>query len=982
MATATQTVPQSTKLELRTAYGPVYRDVLTLPPRESTSEEIPVIDIAGIYGDFEARKELAKCIKHAAETTGFFYIKNHGIDDKVIQSALDQAKIFFHQPDSEKEKVSKNKSKYFNGWSQRRSGHISPTESLDYREGFGWRYAPQYDPDPKDPGAVPEEVRPYIRGEEFVWEGTTHLPGFQRDCIKYWQECLKLARRLVKIFALCLDLPEDYFDKVTSYPGSDGVFNYYPKMTEAEVAASEDVGLGSHTDLQCFTLLWQDMIGGLQVLNKDGQWIKATPIEGTIVVNIGDYLMRLSNDRFKSTVHRVYNRSTVDRYSMPFFFGFNFNENGANYGSNREMSQKRFENSLNLFEGLLGTDRLNVVSTRLLRGKKIKNRIRKACYPCQGNSPVTSAYTEGRPPKQARTSREPTLENVVHNYRSPSDRRTSASIAPSPGTPMTPAEIPNRSIASLVQDRATDTRLVGVSSMLGLENQTASYLFIKASDSQERWRQLSTMLPTQKEVLKYFGFFKALALPFNPALIDPEEFEGSVLKYVEDIAQSNPSRFESDKAIAWTALILAVLANGVQLSDLSLAERSRLSRDYARKSFHCLRLVNFLMRPSEEVLQALLLLAQILQNDQQAFSAWSLLGTTIRLAQSLGLDIRQRNEHERDILVPRYRKLWRAVFWQDTILSLCLGRPPSALYRASIAQPPWDGYNLCYFDCMFCLCDIVMHMIDPVTTESRNAARALSDVESCERLFSIAAPHLQAKENCRNLRDRMEFYALRLHVTFTVSYVCQMALRKIQGDTSAEILGDKLKQSLIASLRAFLSLGNLSVVPIRGWSFVHHALSSALLLGIIGETKSSTEVKALQESLISVLSSADIESDSSSSNGGQSTADGSRRFTNRHAKALEALQAMCSHASKGGSPIPHEQVRGDIGSVLVPAVFPDHFDLMANGQWDVSQPEVIRSPNGTFISPGTFWDSLFADSTVVSDIGGMLPHPQQDFWGL
>ena len=107
---------------------------------------------------------------------------------------------------------------------------------------------------------------------------------------------------------------------------SDGVFNYYPKMTEAEVAASEDVGLGSHTDLQCFTLLWQDMIGGLRVLNKDGQWIKATPIEGTIVVNIGDYLMRLSNDRFKSTVHRVYNRSTVDRYSMPFFFGFNFNE--------------------------------------------------------------------------------------------------------------------------------------------------------------------------------------------------------------------------------------------------------------------------------------------------------------------------------------------------------------------------------------------------------------------------------------------------------------------------------------------------------------------------------------------------------------------------------------------------------------------------------------------------------------------------------
>jgi isopenicillin N synthase-like dioxygenase len=68
------------------------------------------------------------------------------------------------------------------------------------------------------------------------------------------------------------------------------------------------------------------MTRGLEVLTKDGQWIKASPIKDTIVVNIGDYLMRLSNDRFKSTVHRVYNRSSMDRYSMPFFFGFNLNE--------------------------------------------------------------------------------------------------------------------------------------------------------------------------------------------------------------------------------------------------------------------------------------------------------------------------------------------------------------------------------------------------------------------------------------------------------------------------------------------------------------------------------------------------------------------------------------------------------------------------------------------------------------------------------
>ncbi|KIX05791.1 uncharacterized protein Z518_03763 [Rhinocladiella mackenziei CBS 650.93] len=318
--------PTFAKLELRTAYGPVFRDVLTSPPRESRVDEIPLIDISPIYGDLEARKALAQKIRFAAENTGFFYIQNHGIPEAVIDAALDASKAFFAQSEDKKMLVSKSKGKWYNGYHAKNTGMASPTEGLDHREAFGWRYEPQYDPDPKDPNSVPPEVWPYIRGENYVWEGTEHLPGFKDACITYWQECLKLSRRLVRIFALCLDLPEDYFDSVTTYPGSDGVFNYYPAMSAEAAANSQDIGLGSHTDLQCFTLLWQDMSGGLQVLNSDGQWIKASPIQGTFVVNIGDYLMRLTNDQFQSTVHRVYNRSTIDRYSMPFFFGFNFNE--------------------------------------------------------------------------------------------------------------------------------------------------------------------------------------------------------------------------------------------------------------------------------------------------------------------------------------------------------------------------------------------------------------------------------------------------------------------------------------------------------------------------------------------------------------------------------------------------------------------------------------------------------------------------------
>jgi hypothetical protein len=167
---------------------------------------------------------------------------------------------------------------------------------------------------------VPEEVKPWIRGEHYVWDGTSHLPNFQHDVLAYWSACLTLARKLVRIFALSLDLEESYFDAKVTYPGADGVFNYYP-VTTVQEKASDAVGLGSHTDLQLFTLLWQDEVGGLQVLNPEGQWIKAPPVKGTIVVNIGDFMMRLCNDLYKSTVHRVYNRAEVERVSMPFFFG-------------------------------------------------------------------------------------------------------------------------------------------------------------------------------------------------------------------------------------------------------------------------------------------------------------------------------------------------------------------------------------------------------------------------------------------------------------------------------------------------------------------------------------------------------------------------------------------------------------------------------------------------------------------------------------
>lgn len=98
--------------------------------------------------------------------------------------------------------------------------------------------------------------------------------------------------------------------------------NLVTHTTQIQKSANEQLGIGAHTDFECFTLVTQDDCGGLEVLSKSGYWVKAKPVPGSIVVNVADCFMRQTNDFFVSTVHRVVNHSGAERYSYPFFFGF------------------------------------------------------------------------------------------------------------------------------------------------------------------------------------------------------------------------------------------------------------------------------------------------------------------------------------------------------------------------------------------------------------------------------------------------------------------------------------------------------------------------------------------------------------------------------------------------------------------------------------------------------------------------------------
>jgi isopenicillin N synthase-like dioxygenase len=138
---------------------------------------------------------------------------------------------------------------------------------------------------------------------------------------------LDLSRHLFRLFALSLSLPENYFDSVTTHPGSMARMLYYPgckNPAPLDARENDDIGIGAHSDFECFTILLSSSTSGLEILSPYGRWISAPPQPGMFIVNIGDFLMRWTNGLYKSTIHRVVNRSPEERYSVPFFMSTNY----------------------------------------------------------------------------------------------------------------------------------------------------------------------------------------------------------------------------------------------------------------------------------------------------------------------------------------------------------------------------------------------------------------------------------------------------------------------------------------------------------------------------------------------------------------------------------------------------------------------------------------------------------------------------------
>ncbi|KAH8647664.1 putative isopenicillin N synthetase [Xylariales sp. PMI_506] len=278
--------------------------------RKADFSEIPLISLNA------PKKQLIAQPADACTRVGFLYIKDHEVPHEKMDRLFNVTEAFFAQGSEKKNEVNYKKSKILRGYEPPAEVRTDENRQPDLNEAFNWGYEKSLD--------ASFSVDLVAEWKENAMSGPNAWPdmlGFKDAVADYYAELLQLARKLIRLFAEVLLLPSNFFEDLISTPGAMGRLIHYPPQQASDPNA---LGIGAHTDIECFTILCQGDVPALQILNADGEWIQAPPVPGTFVVNIGDLLARWTNDRFISTVHRVWNITGRERYSIPFFFGVNY----------------------------------------------------------------------------------------------------------------------------------------------------------------------------------------------------------------------------------------------------------------------------------------------------------------------------------------------------------------------------------------------------------------------------------------------------------------------------------------------------------------------------------------------------------------------------------------------------------------------------------------------------------------------------------
>jgi len=268
---------------------------------------IPVIDVAPLVsGSPEAAQSVASALGRACREVGFFYVTGHNVPPELVARVFESSAAFFAAPASIRDAAAFTGTGGNRGYIRLGGETLAPTRPADVKEAFniGLELAPD------DPELL---ARAPFRGAN-LWPD---MPGFRDTMLEYFDRVWRLGRDLHCGFALDLALPVDFFETKLDKPIATLRLLHYPPV--AKPSLEGQLGAGAHTDYGNVTLLATDAVGGLMVQDRAGRWLDAPVLPGAFVCNIGDCLMRWSNDVYVSTPHKVVSPAGRDRYSVAFF---------------------------------------------------------------------------------------------------------------------------------------------------------------------------------------------------------------------------------------------------------------------------------------------------------------------------------------------------------------------------------------------------------------------------------------------------------------------------------------------------------------------------------------------------------------------------------------------------------------------------------------------------------------------------------------
>ncbi|XP_066557036.1 uncharacterized protein LOC136747762 [Amia ocellicauda] len=273
--------------------------------------KIPVVD----FGAYRLGREevpddklgtIIKEMNKAFTEIGFVYLENTGIEPEEVKSILDISKTFFFLPEDIK--------KQFN-----RSNQPSVPN-------HGWAPAETESLNPLRPGDLKESFNIVSIQPDIMWPSEEVLAGFRRIMESFFTRCEQLSLRILRVMALILGLDSDYFVNAHKRMNRDKNATtlrtlYYPPVDMSSVKEGQ-IRCGEHSDYGTITLVFQSSEGGLEVMNRSGEYISVPHIPGTILINIADLMQRWTSDYFVSAKHRVLLPPAEDknpRQSVAFF---------------------------------------------------------------------------------------------------------------------------------------------------------------------------------------------------------------------------------------------------------------------------------------------------------------------------------------------------------------------------------------------------------------------------------------------------------------------------------------------------------------------------------------------------------------------------------------------------------------------------------------------------------------------------------------